>query len=270
MKVAVYNKNGESLGKEIELPDNIFGLELSSKHEHVVYLAVKQYLAHQRQGTHKSKQRAEITGSTHKLYRQKGTGNARKGSVKSPLLRGGGRVFGPQPRNYNIRLNKKVKQLARKAALSAKAQAGDIIVVEDFVLDAPKTKDYLAFVNALETANTKHLLVLDTPDAPSKPKAPRKPGVPRGRKKRAAYAASMEAYREAYSQYKEDKKAYDTAYASYRDEISKNYGNIALSGRNVPKANITTAKNVNVYEIMNSQKLILSEGSIERLKAMLG
>lgn len=270
MKVAVYNKNGESLGKEIELPDNIFGLELSSNHEHVVYLAVKQYLAHQRQGTHKSKQRAEIAGSTHKLYRQKGTGNARKGSIKSPVLRGGGRVFGPQPRNYNVRLNKKVKQLARKAALSAKAQAGEIIVVEDFTFDGPKTKEYVAFLNGLKAKDAKHLLVLDTPDAPSKPKAPRKPGVPRGRKKRAAYAASMEAYREAYSQYKEDKKAYDTAYAAYRDEVSKNYGNIERSGRNIPKANITTAKSMNVYEIMNAQKLILSESSVERIKSMLG
>jgi large subunit ribosomal protein L4 len=134
MKLEVFNIKGESLGRDLELSDNVFGLELNEKHDHVVYLAVKQFLAAQRQGTHKAKERGEIQGSTRKIKKQKGTGTARAGSIKNPVFRGGGRVFGPRPRNYGIQLNKKVKQLARRAALSAKAQEGAIIVVEDLLL----------------------------------------------------------------------------------------------------------------------------------------
>ena len=136
MKLDVLNTQGEKTGRTVELTDAIFGAE---PNEHAVYLAVKQYLAHQRQGTHKAKERGEIAGSTKKLHRQKGTGGSRKGSINNPLFRGGGRVFGPRPRKYTVRLNKKVKQIAKASALSAKASAGSIVVLEDFSFDAPKT-----------------------------------------------------------------------------------------------------------------------------------
>lgn len=155
MKVDILSINGEKTGKEVELPEEIFGIE---PNEHATYLAVKQYLAHQRQGTHKSKERNEIAGSTKKIKRQKGTGTARAGDIKNPLFRGGGRVFGPRPRNYTVRLNKKVKSLARKSALSAKVQDNGIVVVEDFSFDAPKTKAYLKILSDLKVEG-KSLLV---------------------------------------------------------------------------------------------------------------
>jgi large subunit ribosomal protein L4 len=139
MKLDVLNIQGEKTGRTIELPEDIFGIE---PNEHVVYLSVKQYLANQRQGTHKSKERSELSGSTRKLHRQKGTGGSRKGDINSPTFRGGARVFGPRPRDYSQRLNKKVKVLARKSVLSDKASKGSIIVLEDFNFDQPKTKEY--------------------------------------------------------------------------------------------------------------------------------
>lgn len=157
MEVSVLNIKGEDTGKKVVLNDEIFGIE---PNDHVIYLAVNQYLAAQRQGTHKSKERSEITGSTRKLIRQKGGGGARRGDIKSPLLRGGGRVFGPRPRDYWFKLNKKVKALARKSALSYKAQQNAIIVVEDFDFEAPKTKQGIALLNNLKVEDKKTLFVL--------------------------------------------------------------------------------------------------------------
>ena len=157
MEVSVLNIKGEDTGKKVVLNDAIFGIE---PNDHVIYLAVNQYLAAQRQGTHKSKERSEIAGSTRKLIRQKGGGGARRGDIKSPLLRGGGRVFGPRPRDYWFKLNKKVKALARKSALSYKAQQDAIIVVEDFDFEAPKTKEGVAMLNNLKITGKKTLIVL--------------------------------------------------------------------------------------------------------------
>jgi len=156
MKLEVLNIQGEQAGRDADLPDDIFGIE---PNEHAVYLAVKQYLAHQRQGTHKAKERNEIAGSTKKLKRQKGTGTARFGDIKNPLFRGGGRIFGPRPRKYTQRLNKKVKQLARKSALSAKAANEKLLVVEDFSFDTPKTSEFLGILQSLKVADKKPLLV---------------------------------------------------------------------------------------------------------------
>lgn len=157
MEVSVLNIKGEDTGKKVVLKDEIFGIE---PNDHVIYLAVNQYLAAQRQGTHKSKERSEITGSTRKLIRQKGGGGARRGDIKSPLLRGGGRVFGPRPRDYWFKLNKKVKALARKSALTYKAQQNAIIVVEDFDFEAPKTKQGVELLNNLKVEGKKTLIVL--------------------------------------------------------------------------------------------------------------
>lgn len=158
MEVAVLTKSGQETGRTVSLPETVFGI---TPNDHVIYLAVKQYLAHQRQGTHKSKERAEIVGSTKKIKKQKGTGTARAGSIKSPLFRGGGRVFGPKPRNYDVRLNKKVKTLARKSALSYKASEQNIKVLEGFSFESARTKDYLAILESLEVENKKTLLVLN-------------------------------------------------------------------------------------------------------------
>lgn len=157
MEVSVLNIKGEDTGKKVVLSDSIFGIE---PNDHVIYLAVNQYLAAQRQGTHKSKERSEITGSTRKLIRQKGGGGARRGDIKSPVLRGGGRVFGPKPRDYWFKLNKKVKNLARKSALSYKAQQNAIIVVEDFDFEAPKTKEGVALLKNLKIEGKKTLILL--------------------------------------------------------------------------------------------------------------
>lgn len=157
MEVSVLNIKGEDTGKKVVLNDAIFGIE---PNDHCIYLAVNQYLAAQRQGTHKSKERSEIAGSTRKLIRQKGGGGARRGDIKSPLLRGGGRVFGPRPRDYWFKLNKKVKALARKSALSYKAQQNAIVVVEDFDFEVPKTKDGVALLNNLKVEGKKTLIVL--------------------------------------------------------------------------------------------------------------
>ncbi len=157
MEVSVLNIKGQETGKKVELNDAIFGIE---PNDHVVYLAVKQYLAAQRQGTHKSKERSEISGSTRKLIRQKGGGGARRGDINSPVLRGGGRVFGPRPRDYWFKLNKKVKSLARKSALSYKAQDNAVMVIEDVNFDAPKTKQFVEMQKNLNVEGKKLLLVL--------------------------------------------------------------------------------------------------------------
>ena len=157
MEVSVLNIKGQETGRKVTLNEAIFGIE---PNDHVIYLAVKQYMANQRQGTAKSKERSEISGSTRKLGRQKGGGGARHGDINSPLLRGGGRVFGPTPRDYSFKLNKKVKTLARKSALSYKAQENAIIVVEDFTLDAPKTKEFVNIAKNLKVDGKKALFVM--------------------------------------------------------------------------------------------------------------
>jgi large subunit ribosomal protein L4 len=157
MELNVLNIQGIETGKKVELNDLIFGVE---PNDHAIYLDVKQYLANQRQGTSKSKERAEVSGSTRKIKKQKGTGTARAGSIKSPVFRGGGRVFGPRPRNYEFKLNKKVKLLARKSALTYKAQDNGIIILEDFNFDSPKTKEFVAIQNKLKINDKKSLFVL--------------------------------------------------------------------------------------------------------------
>ena len=204
MKLDVLNTQGEKTGRTVELSDDIFGAE---PNEHAVYLAVKQYLAHQRQGTHKAKERGEVAGSTKKLHRQKGTGGSRKGDIKNPLFRGGGRVFGPRPRKYTVRLNKKVKQIAKASALSAKASAGSIVVLEDFSFDAPKTKEFKAILDNLNLDGQKTLMV----------------------------TADME--RE-----------------------------LLLSSRNLQRADVARAADLNVYQIMSTQTLVLSEGAISKIQ----
>ncbi len=207
MKLEVINTQGEKTGKKVDLPDEIFGIE---PNEHAIYLDVKAILANARQGTHKAKGRSEVAGSTRKLHRQKGTGGSRKGDIKNPLFHGGGRVHGPQPRDYSQKVNKKVKRLARKSALSSKAANGQIVVLEDFAFDAPKTKAYVGILNALDLADKKTLLV--------------------------------------------------TA------EVEKN---VVLSSRNLPKARVMRAEELNTYDILNNNTLILAEGAIEKIKSIV-
>lgn len=157
MEFEVLNRNGEKTGKKVNLPD---GLINEQPNDHVIWLEVKRYLAAQRQGTHKSKERAEITGSTRKLRKQKGSGAARVGDIKSPIFRGGGRIFGPRPRDYDFKLNKKVKRLARKSAIAYKAQNEQLFILEDFQMDAPKTKEYAQMLNKLQLQDKKPVLVL--------------------------------------------------------------------------------------------------------------
>ena len=157
MELSVFNISGKDTGKKVSLDDAIYGIE---PNDHVLWLDVKQYLANQRQGTHKSKERSELSGSTRKLIKQKGGGGARRGDIKSPLLVGGARVFGPKPRDYSFKLNKKVKVLARKSALAYKAIENQIVVVEDFNFETPKTKDFIALTNSLQVADKKVVLVL--------------------------------------------------------------------------------------------------------------
>ncbi|MEL7118673.1 MAG: 50S ribosomal protein L4 [Bacteroidota bacterium] len=205
MKVDVLNIQGEKTGRTVELPDNIFGIE---PNEHTVYLAVKQYLANQRQATHKSKERGEVKGATRKLKRQKGTGTARFGDIKNPLFRGGGRMFGPRAnRNYGLKLNKKTKRLARKSVLSAKLAEGNLIVVEDFSFEAPQTKEYVNILSNLDVAAKKSILV--TPDLERE---------------------------------------------------------VLLSSRNLKKASVIKASDLNTYEILNASKLILAEGSVSEIE----
>lgn len=207
MKVSVVNRNGEDTGRKVDLAKDVFGIE---PNDHAIYLDVKQFLANQRQGTHKSKERAEIAGSTKKIKKQKGTGTARAGSIKSPLFRGGGRVFGPQPRDYSFKLNKKLKSLARKSALSYKATDKSIAVLEDFTLEAPKTKEYKSLLTNLSLNDKKTLLVLA--------------------------------------------------------EANKN---IVLSSNNLQRTKVTTADQINTYDLLNADSVILCEGSIEKIQNLL-
>lgn len=204
MKLEIVNIEGKKTGKKVDLPDDIFGIE---PNEHAVYLAVKQYNANQRQGTHSSKGRSDVAGSTRKIKRQKGTGGARAGDIKNPLFRGGGRMFGPHPHDYSFKLNRKVKNLAKKSALSGKASAGQIVVVEDFTFETPKTKNYINMLNNLNLNGQKTLLVTCEHD----------PAV-------------------------------------------------MLSCRNIKKANVTRAKDLNTFSVLNSNTLILAESSIEKIK----
>lgn len=161
MNIAVHNNTGEDTGRKVKLDKDIFGIE---PNDHAIYLDVKQYLANQRQGTNKTKERAEITGSTRKIKKQKGTGTARAGSIKSPIFRGGGRTFGPRVRDYSFKLNKKVKSLARKSALSYKAKDKNISILEDFKIETPKTKEFINILSGLSLTDQKTLLVLPQSD----------------------------------------------------------------------------------------------------------
>ncbi|MDD2195793.1 MAG: 50S ribosomal protein L4 [Bacteroidales bacterium] len=161
MEISVLNTTGKDTGRKVDLNDEIFGIQ---PNDHAIYLDVKQYLANQRQGTHKSKQRSEVSGSTRKIKKQKGTGTARAGSIKSPIFRGGGRVFGPMPRDYSFKLNKKLKQLARKSALAYKAKNNSILVLEDFSLETPKTNEIVNICKNLNLADKKSVFVLSEPN----------------------------------------------------------------------------------------------------------
>ena len=207
MELAVLNTQGQETGRKVVLSDAVFGVEAN---DHAIYLDVKQFLADQRQGTHKAKQRNEVAGSTRKLKRQKGTGGARCGSIKSPLFPGGGRIFGPVPRDYSFKLNKKLKRLARRSALTYKAQAGAISVIENLQMEAPKTKQVVALVDALKVANKKVLLVLPEGNA-----------------------------------------------------------NLQLSCRNIPSVKPILAENINTYEVMNANVLLMVEGAENVLNVML-
>jgi len=201
MEVAILTKEGKDTGRKAVLNDEVFGIE---PNEHAIYLDVKQYLANHRQGTHKSKERSEVSGSTRKLHKQKGGGGSRIGDINSPVLVGGGRVFGPRPRDYRFKLNHKLKALARRSALSAKAAAGQIVVVEDFTFETPKTKEYIKFAKDLQVDSKKVLLVLSTRE-----------------------------------------------------------NSVYLSIRNVPNAKLTSASDLNTYVIMDTNALVLTEGSLE-------
>lgn len=161
MEIAILKNSGEDTGRKVSLADDIFGIE---PNDHAIYLDVKQFLANQRQGTHKSKERADISGSTRKIKKQKGTGTARAGSIKSPIFRGGGRVFGPRPRNYGFKLNKKLKALARRSALTYKVQDNSLMILEDFSFDAPRTKDFVNVLNSLSMADKKTLFIVSNDD----------------------------------------------------------------------------------------------------------
>ncbi|WP_347157140.1 50S ribosomal protein L4 [Pontibacter chitinilyticus] len=203
MELSVFNIKGEDTGRKVTLSDAIFGAE---PNEHAMYLDVKQYLANQRQGTHKAKERNEVAGSTKKIKKQKGTGGARAGSLKSPVFVGGGRVFGPKPRNYSFKLNKKTKVVARLSALALLARDNRVALVESFTLDTPKTKEFKGILNNLQSTG-KTLMVLP--------------------------------------------------------EVNKN---VVLSGRNLPKLKITTASDLNTYDLLNTQKLLLVEESVNVLE----
>ena len=207
MDIAIKKYSGEDTGRKVSLSDAVFGIE---PNDHAIYLDVKSILANKRQGTHKSKQRNEITGSSKKLKKQKGTGGARAGNIKNPLYKGGGRVFGPQPRDYSFKLNKKVKDLARRSALTYKAKDNAISILEDFSFDAPKTKQYLALLSSLSLSDKKTLLVLPEANA-----------------------------------------------------------NIALSGRNVQRTKVTTAEQINTYDVMNADSVILVESSVDKIVNLL-
>lgn len=207
MDINVLDIKGQETGRKVTLSESIFGIE---PNDHVIYLDVKQYMADQRQGTHKSKERSEVSGSTRKLGRQKGGGGARRGDINSPVLVGGGRVFGPKPRDYRFKLNKKVKNLARRSALSYKAQEQAILVVEDFNFEAPKTKGFVNIAKNLKVDGKKFLLLLP--------------------------------------------------------EANKN---VFLSARNLQKAHVMVAKDVNTYKILDADVLIVTENSLKAVEGIL-
>jgi large subunit ribosomal protein L4 len=207
MEVAVLKSSGEATSKKVSLSESVFAIE---PNDHAIYLDVKSYLANQRQGTHKSKQRNEISGSSKKLKKQKGTGGARAGNIKNPQFKGGGRVFGPQPRDYSFKLNKKVKDLARRSALTYKAKDNSIAILEDFNFDSPKTKQFVALLKALSLSDKKTLLVL--PEAVK---------------------------------------------------------NVVLSGRNIQKSKITTADQINTFDLMNADNIIFVESAISKVENLL-
>lgn len=207
MDIAVLKSSGEKAGRQVSLSDAVFGIE---PNDHAIYLDVKSIMANKRQGTHKSKQRNEIAGSSKKIKKQKGTGGARAGNIKNPQFKGGGRIFGPTPRDYSFKLNKKVKDLARKSALAYKAKDNSIAVLEDFNFDAPKTKQYLNLLSALSLGDKKTLLVLP--------------------------------------------------------QLNKN---IVLSGRNVENTKVTTADQINTYDVMNADKVIFIESAISKIENLL-
>ncbi|MEY4110202.1 MAG: ribosomal protein [Bacteroidota bacterium] len=207
MKLTVLNKDGKDTSRQVSLNPTVFGIE---PNDHAIYLDVKLFLANQRQGTHKAKERGEVAGSTRKLKKQKGTGGARAGSKKSPLMKGGGRVFGPQPRDYSFKLNSKMKALARRSALSYKAKENNITILENIVFDAPKTKEYLTLMKNLQVLDKKTLLV-----------------------------------------------------------VSENNKNVYLSSRNLTRAKVVTASELNTYDVLNAGKLILTEGSIPVIEKIL-
>ena len=273
MKIEVFDINGNALGRFVELPSDIFGLELTKNHEHIVYLAVKQYLAHQRQGTHKSKERNEIAGSTRKLHKQKGTGGSRKGAITNPLYRGGGRIFGPRPRNYELKINKKVSRLARRAVLSSKAAENKIIVLQDFVLDTPKTKSYLSILNSFniggkKVVDVKSLLLLNVPSLPSAPSLPKYPYGYRGRKK-SLQTVKFEEYNKECDAFEKELNNYQSSLLTFDENLEKSYTNIALSCRNIPNADVINAVDVNTYQLLNSDCIILTESSIAKLTEVL-
>ncbi len=207
MELTVYNIDGTKTARTVVLNDGIFAIE---PNDHAIYLDVKQYLANQRQGTHKTKGRSEVMGSTRKLHRQKGTGGSRKGDIKSPLFRGGGRIFGPEPRDYSFKVNKKVKRLARKSALTYKAQDNNIMVLEQFSMQEPKTRNFLEILKKFNVENKKSLLVI--------------PEADRG---------------------------------------------ILLSSRNLPKAKVALAAELNTYMILNADQLLIMEGSLAEVENIL-
>lgn len=208
MELTVYNIKGEKTAKTVTLRDGVFNIE---PNDHAIWLDTRQILANRRQGTHSSRERADVAGSTRKIKRQKGTGTARAGSIKSPLFRGGGRVFGPQPRDYGFKLNKKVKRLARLSALTYKAQDNEIVVLEDFTFAQPKTREFAELLKAFELQGKNALLVVKDADA-----------------------------------------------------------NLVLSGRNIQKAQVSRARDLNTYDILKARKILITESSIEEIQMVMG
>ncbi|MEX2513606.1 MAG: 50S ribosomal protein L4 [Cyclobacteriaceae bacterium] len=207
MELAILKQTGEDSGRTITLSDEIFGIE---PNDHAIYLDVRQYMANRRQGTHKSKERAEISGSTKKIKKQKGTGGARAGSIKSPIFKGGGRVFGPRPRDYSFKLNKKLKQVARKSALTYKAKDNGLVILEDLVFDAPKTKTFINLLSTLSLSGKKTLLL-----------------------------------------------------------VGENNKNVYLSSRNIQKTKVRLVNDLNTYELLDADNLVLCEGALSKLENLL-
>lgn len=207
MELEILNESGKSTGKKVKLNDAVFGVEPS---EHAIYLDIKQYLANQRQGNHSSLERSDVRGSTRKIKKQKGTGTARAGDIKNPLFRGGGTIFGPQPRNYGFKLNKKLKLSAKKSAFSKQLKENQLIILEDLKYKAPKTKDFVATLAALETEGKRVTVVVNESDK-----------------------------------------------------------NVYLSSRNIPKVKLITVADINTYDLLNCQKLVLTASAVETIEQKL-